>query len=565
MTKNRGMERALPVLLALTLASGAGAPASSTGDKADLVLRRGVLYPVVPEARLEGSLAIANGRVVAVGSDADVSSLIGPDTRVEDLDGRMVVPGLIDAHSHLMGLGASLDGVDLRGAAPFAEVVHRVAAKAGEVPAGAWIRGRGWDQNLWPDKAFPTHDALSRAVPDHPVWLDRVDGHASLLNAAAMRALGVDASVPDPPGGRILRDENGEPTGVLVDNAEGLFAAKIPDPPAESLARWIQRGAGHALARGLTTVTEMGADPPAVAAYRALAARGELPIQTAVFWSGSLDDLATHLAAGPDTDPGDLLIVRGVKLYADGALGSRGAALLAPYDDDAGNLGLLVTAPDELRRVAQISLEHGFQVGIHAIGDRGNVIALDALQAVLGEDGAACRCRIEHAQIIRRQDLDRMAETGVIASMQPTHATSDMPWVPDRIGESRLERAYPWRLALERGVRLALGSDFPVEKVDPLLGIHAAVTRQDLAGNPEDGWLPDQVLTRQEALRGFTLDAAYSLFLDGEVGSLEPGKRADVVVFDRDWMAGPAMEIPDARVDLTLIGGTIVYRREDSQ
>lgn len=561
MTTRRSSWLGPRALLAFALGLATLASPSSAGDTADLVLRRGVFYPVVPEGPVEGSLAVGDGRILAIGPDAEVARLIGPKTRVEDLDGRMAVPGLFDAHSHLLSLGRSLENVDLRGVASYEEVVRRVAARAAEIPKGSWIFGRGWDQNLWPGKRFPAHAELSRAVPDHPVWLDRIDGHASLLNARAMELLGVEASVPDPEGGRILRDQDGSPTGVLIDNGMGLFTDRIPEPPPEAWSRWIRKGSEHAAARGLTTVTEMGVGPTEVAAYRGLAAGHELPIRVAVFWTGTLEDLEDRLAEGPDTDVSDHLLLRGVKLYADGALGSRGAALLAPYDDDPGNLGLLVTGPDTMRRVARVALKHGFQVGIHAIGDRGNVIAIDVLQDVLGEGDEDRRFRIEHAQIIRRQDLNRMAASGIVASMQPTHATSDMRWVPDRIGESRLERAYPWRSALQKGVHLAFGSDFPVEKADPLLGLYAAVTRQDLEGWPEGGWLPDQRLTRAEALRGFTLDAAYSLFLDRELGSLEPGKRADLVVFDRDWMAAPASEIPRAHVELTLVDGEVVYRR----
>jgi predicted amidohydrolase YtcJ len=306
----------------------------------------------------------------------------------------------------------------------------------------------------------------------------------------------------------------------------------------------------------------MGAGEGSVAAYRELQGGHELPIRAAVFWSGSDPELAARLASGPWRSDDAMLTLRGVKLYADGALGSRGAALIEPYSDDAGNMGLVVTPGPELERVARLARERGFQVAIHAIGDRGNLIALDALDGALdGEPHPELRFRVEHVQVARRQDLERMCRLGIIASMQPTHATSDMPWAPDRLGPARLDRAYAWRMALRSGARLALGSDFPVERPDPLLGLYAAVTRQDLDGKPEGGWLPDQRLTRDEALRGFTLDAAWSIFLDDRVGTIEVGKRADLVVFDRDPMTVPAAEIPKARVDLTLVDGRVVYRR----
>ncbi len=552
--------RTLVMLAAMLGVSGA----TFAEDAADLLLTHGVFYPVVPPGSVQGSLAVRGGRIVYLGPDAGAAAYRGPATEVIDLRGRAVTPGLIDAHSHLTGLGQALAQVDLVGTGSYAEVVSRVAAAAADAPAGAWVRGRGWDQNDWADEAFPTHGALSRAVRDHPVWLTRIDGHAALLNAAAMEALGIGPDTPDPPGGRLLRDAAGRPTGVLVDNAMDVAVGRIPEPTLAEREKALRRAAEHCLARGLTTVTDMGVGADDLAAYQALRAAGELPLRAAVFLADDADLLADWLPRGPRLDPEGRLTIRGVKLYADGALGSRGAALLEPYDDDPGNLGLLVSSGDHLRDVATRSLAAGFQVGIHAIGDRGNLVALDALEAALAtlpEGAADPRVRIEHAQVMRPQDIVRMARLGVIASMQPTHATSDMPWAADRVGALRLAGAYAWRKVLDAGGRLALGSDFPVERVDPLLGIYAAVTRQDLDGRPPGGWLPDQRLSRAEALRGFTLDAAWSLFLDPLVGSLEPGKRADLVVFDRDPMQVPAIEIPRVAVDLTVVDGRVAYRR----
>jgi predicted amidohydrolase YtcJ len=549
----------------LTTATGLSASggASAAQDAADLVLRHGTLYPVSAPGSLPGSIAVRAGRIVYVGDDAGVGPFVGPRSEVIELGGRAVMPGLIDAHSHLEGLGAFLEQVDLTGADSYDEVIRRVAAAAAKAPAGAWVRGRGWDQNRWPDKSFPTHGPLSAAVPGHPVWLERVDGHASLLNAAAMRAVRLTAADSDPSGGRILRDADGAPTGVLVDSATSIYEDRVPPPSAADRERHLKAGGRAAASLGLTTVTDMGVGAESAAAYRALQARHELPVRVAAFWSGSDPRLLDWLSGGPWRSDDAFLSLRGVKLYADGALGSRGAALVEAYSDDAGNLGLVVTPSAELERVAWEARKRGFQVAIHAIGDRGNLIALDALEAALeGAPHPELRWRIEHVQIVRRQDLERMGKLGIIASMQPTHATSDMPWVPARLGASRLDRAYPWRTALNAGARLALGSDFPVERPDPLLGLYAAVTRQDLDGKPAGGWLPDQRLTREEALRGFTADAAWSLFLDDQVGTLEVGKRADLVVFAHDPMTVPAAEIPRARVDLTVVDGRVVYRRE---
>jgi predicted amidohydrolase YtcJ len=559
------------VLLLVAASLDAASAASASQDAADLVLRHGTLYTVTDDgadgngvpSSLRGSVAVRAGRIVYVGDDAGAARFVGPRTEVVELRGRAVTPGLIDAHAHLEGLGAFLEQVDLTGAATYDEVIRRVAAGAAKTPRGEWVRGRGWDQNRWPDKSFPRHQPLSAAVPDHPVWLERVDGHASLLNAAAMRAVGLRADDVDPAGGRILRDEQGAPTGVLVDSAASLYEARVPAPAAGERERHLVAGGRAAAALGLTTVADMGIGSGSAAAYRALQQRRELPLRVAAFWSGADPQLPSWLLPGPWRSDDAFLTLRGIKLYADGALGSRGAALVEPYADDRGNVGLVVTPGDELLRIARLARERGFQVAVHAIGDRGNLIALDALEAAL--DGAPhpdLRWRIEHVQVVRRQDLERMARIGVIASMQPTHATSDMPWAPDRLGPSRLDRAYPWRTALRAGARLALGSDFPVERPDPLLGLYAAVTRQDLDGQPAGGWLPEERLTRAEALRGFTRDAAWSLFLDDEVGTIAAGKRADLVVFARDPMTVPAAEIPRAGVDLTLVDGRVVYRRE---
>jgi predicted amidohydrolase YtcJ len=394
------------------------------------------------------------------------------------------------------------------------------------------------------------------------VWLARVDGHAALLNRAALAALGIDAATVDPPGGRFLRDAAGEPSGVLIDNAMDAAAAALPQPAAEEQRRRLGIAARHCVERGLTTVTDMGVGAATIAAYRAAAAAGELPLRAALFLADDAALLDRWFASGPEIDPEGRLTVRGVKLYADGALGSRGAALVEPYDDDPGNLGLLVSSGAHLADVARRARRAGFQVGVHAIGDRGNLVALDALEAALAADGGgeALRFRVEHAQVMRLADVERMARLGVVASMQPTHATSDMPWAGERVGEHRLAGAYAWRKVIDAGGRLALGSDFPVERAAPMLGFHAAVSRQDLEGQPPGGWLPEERLERQEALRGFTLDAAWSLFLDDLVGSLEPGKRADLVVWDRDPMRVPVEEIPAVRADLTLVGGEVVHR-----
>ena len=539
-------------------------PASASEDVADLLLHHGVLY-TVEHGRVEGSIAVRGGRIVYVGPDAGAEPLRGPRTRVIELAGRAVVPGLIDSHSHLAELGRVASEVDLRSAASFAEVVRRVAEAARRAPAGAWVRGFGWDQTRWPGHQFPTHDELSAAVPDHPVWLSRVDGHAALLNRRAMDALGISTATADPAGGRYLRDARGVPTGVLIDNAKDEAERRLPEPSAAELRQRIVRGAEICLAVGLTTVTDMGVDGETLAAYADLRQRGELPIRVAAFVADAPRLLDEWMARGPRLDPEARFEVRGVKLYADGALGSRGAALLEPYSDDPANLGLQVSTEDHMAEVAKRALGAGFQVGIHAIGDRGALLALDAMESALGGPRPDARFRLEHAQVMRLQDIARLASLGIIAAMQPTHATSDMRWAEERVGPRRLEGAYAWRRMLDAGVRLALGSDFPVESPDPRLGLYAAVSRQDLAGNPPGGWRFDQKLSREEALRGFTLDAAYSVFWERELGSIVVGKRADLVVFGRDPMAIAEREMPQAEVDYTILDGRIVHSREGAR
>ena len=547
----------------LTLALLLAAAPSLAEDAADLLLRNGRFYPVSTPGAVEGSLAVRGGRIAYLGPDAGAAAMVGPETEVVELAGRAVTPGLIDAHSHLVGLGRALSQVDLVGTASYDDVIGRVRARAERQPPGTWVNGRGWDQNDWPVKEFPTHRELSAAVPDHPVWMRRVDGHAALLNERAMRELGLEDPVADPPGGRFLRDAEGRLTGVLVDDAMTVArAGRSARSSVEEVAGWIEDGARHCVERGLTTVTDMGVDQVDIDAYTRLRDAGRLPLRAALFLTDEAELLSRWFERGPELDPRARVLVRGVKMYSDGALGSRGAAMVEEYSDEPGNLGLLRTSSDHIHDVCSRALGAGFHVGVHAIGDRGNLVSLDGIERCFGRPRPEARFRIEHAQIMRLGDIRRMAELGVIASMQPTHATSDMPWAEDRVGPARLQGAYAWRRVLNAGGGLALGSDFPVELADPIHGLYSAVTRQDWEGSPEGGWLPRERLTRAEALRGFTLDAAYSLFLEQEVGSLEVGKRADLTVYGRDIMTVPEAEMPSVEVDLTVVEGEIVYRRE---
>jgi predicted amidohydrolase YtcJ len=496
-------------------------------------------------------------RIVAVGP-ADELRSTHKGAHVVDLNGSTILPGLSDAHGHLYGLGLSLDTVNVIGAPSYDDVIARVKERAVRATPNAWVLGRGWDQNRWPVKEFPTAAPLDAAIPDHPVWLRRVDGHAGVANSAAMRAAGVTAATPDPEGGRIVRDATGKPTGVFIDDAQALIDSHVPPPSDDLRKARVLAAAKRVAANGLTEMHDAGADAATIACVRELIDEGQWPIRIYTMLSDDDDLERVWFAQKPLIDYGGRLTIRSVKLYADGALGSRGAALLAPYSDDPGNRGLLVTKPERILEVTKKARAAGYQVNTHAIGDRGVRNVLDAYEAA--GVTARERFRVEHFQIVATDDFARAARLGVIASMQPTHATSDMPWAEDRVGPERIKGAYAWRKVLDSGGRLALGSDFPVEDVNPFFGIYSAVTRQDQKGNPSGGWYPDQRLTRAEALRGFTLDAAYAAFEESSRGSIEPGKLADFTVVDGDFFTSPASELFQTKVRMTVVGGRVVYQ-----
>jgi predicted amidohydrolase YtcJ len=547
------------VALALPLALAA------TAAPADLVLRGGVVHTVDPARPRAQAVAVREGRIVAVGSEAEIAGHVGRDTRVVELGGRAAVPGFEDSHAHLLGIGYARLDVDLVGTRGFAEVVERVAAAVKGRPAGEWVRGRGWHEGKWDAPApgsvrgFPTHEALSRIAPDNPVVLERADGHAALANARAMALRGVTRDTKAPAGGEVIRDGSGAPTGVFVDNASALV--EPPPRTAEENARALELAMDECLAKGVTSLTDAGAEVDTIAMYRRAAAAGRLRTRLYVMAAG----LRTMRALGaPQHATADgMLAVRSVKLYADGALGSRGAALLEPYADDAGNSGLLVTPPEGLLEATRHALAHGFQVATHAIGDRANRIVLDAYEKALAERPTSDhRFRIEHAQVLDASDVARFARLGVLAAMQGIHCPSDRPWAPARLGEARVrEGAYVWRKLLDAGARILNGTDAPVEDLSPIQNFHASVTRQDAQGRPPGGFDPDQKLTRAEALRTMTLDAAYGAFAEQERGSIEVGKRADLVVLSQDILAVPDDALMKTAVDVTIVGGRVLHER----
>ena len=502
----------------------------------------------------------ADGRILAVGGTRELLARYPDATRI-DAAGKTVIPGLIDAHAHVGGLGVAMLSADLVGTRDKAEILQRLRAHAKTLKPGEWLIGGGWDQNDWPEKVFPGAADLDAAFPDRPVWLSRVDGHAGWANSAAMRAVRRSlAGAWQPDGGRIDRNAAGEPTGLFIDNAMLLLEQARP-PMSETTAEHALRIAMRsAAAQGLTGVHDAGISLAELRRFQRLADRGQLPLRITAMADGDSDALESLCRDGLYRHRSGRLQMRAVKLYADGALGSRGAAMLEDYSDDHGNRGLMVMSPAQLATAVAKAKRCGVQAATHAIGDRGNRETLDLYAKALAADAAGDhRWRIEHAQVLAPQDLPRLAGLHVIASMQPTHATSDMPWAQDRVGPERIVGAYAWRQLRDSGARLALGSDFPVERVDPRLGLASAVTRADADGLPVGGWYPNEKLTAYEALRGFTLDAAYAGFAEAEVGSLQAGKRADFVVLAEDPLAVPGAELRALTVLATYVDGKPVY------
>ena len=500
----------------------------------------------------------ARGRLLMVGNAQSLRQTF-PEARILDATGMTVLPGLIDAHGHIMSLGLALMRADLVGASTKDEAIARLREFARTLPAGAWLLGRGWDQNDWPGKSYPTAADLDAAFPERPVWLERIDGHAGWANTAAMRAVPRDLGGEwQPDGGRILRAD-GRATGIFIDTAVSLIDAVVPPPDAATRAEALTRALASAASVGLTGVHDMGVSVEDLALYRQFADAGKLSLRITAYADGDRAAFAALCKSGRYFHPSGRLRMAGVKLYADGALGSRGAAMLADYHDEPGQRGLLVTEPAALEAAMVKARDCGVQVATHAIGDRANRNVLDAYARVIGSSAAPKRWRIEHAQIVSPIDIPRFAKQGVIASMQPIHATSDGPWVESRVGPEGLAGAYAWRRFLDSGAKLAFGSDFPVESDDPRLGIYAAITREDLDGQPPGGWLSDQRLTAAEALQGFTVGAAYAGFAEAEVGRLAPGLRADFVLIEGDPLAVAPRRIPELRIRATWLDGQAVY------
>ncbi len=562
--------------VSLFLAFGCGPQPPDIGGPADLVLLGGRVMTVDPDHPEAEAVAVRNGRIAAVGTTAEIEATAGPDTEVIQLEGRLAIPGFIEGHGHFMGVGNAQLILKLGEAANWNRIVDMVAEAVAEAPEGGWIDGRGWHQEKWDEmpggavERLPHHLGLSEISPQNPVLLRHASGHAAFANALAMELAGIDRATPDPPGGTIVRDAEGNATGALRETAQRLVARARDRAMAErsdeerraELELQLELAAEESLRKGVTSFQDAGSSFEMISFFKEMAEAGRLPIRLYVMVRGqSNEELDARL---PDflmtNHAGGFLTVRSIKRQVDGALGAHGAWLLEPYDDMPSSDGLVLEEVEDIEETARIAIRHGFQVNTHAIGDRGNREILDAYErqfAEAGVDGAELRFRIEHSQHIHPDDIPRFGELGVIASMQAVHATSDGPWVPEKLGDERARTgAYVWRSLLDSGAVVTNGTDAPVEDVDPIPSYFATVTRELPDGTR---FYPEQALTREEALYSYTMAAAWSAFEEDVKGSLTPGKYADIVVLTKDILTVPDEEIPDAEVAMTIVGGKVVW------
>ncbi|HPE33276.1 MAG TPA: amidohydrolase family protein [Bacteroidales bacterium] len=541
-----------PILIFMTLT------ACTQKEKADLIITNATVYTVDDNFSIARAIAVSDGKITAVGTTEEVLQHFSSDT-ILDLENRPVFPGFIDAHCHFLGYGTGLlTRADLTGTKSFDEILEIMKTHQEKFPSAFWLEGRGWDQNDWTEKIFPTNVKLNELFPDHPVLLTRIDGHAAIVNQKALELAGISTET-SVEGGEIVQ-LNGELTGVLIDNAIDLVRGVIPHPDKEQIAEALLAAQEKCFAAGLTGVHDAGLEKNELEVIESLYHSGQLKMRINAMLLPSDENLETYMNKGITKT--DHLTIRSIKLFSDGALGSRGAKLIKDYSDDPGNSGLLLRSPESLAEYCKKAYDKGFQVCTHAIGDSANRLMLKIYGDILkGKNDL--RWRIEHAQIVSPEDFEKFGSYSVVPSVQPTHATSDMYWAHERVGAERIKGAYAYQVLMQQNGWIPLGTDFPIEDISPVKTFYAAVARKDLKGWPPGGFQPENALSRTDALRGMTKWAAKASFEENEKGSIEPGKFADFTVLDRDIMVVPEAEIPSSRVVMTFIGGEQVFSALD--
>jgi len=562
------------ILYLLFLAAFVISCSTKKSEIADSVIINSKIYTVNKTNPIVAAVAIKDSKILKTGTSEEIQKYIGENTKVIDLTGKFVYPGFVEGHAHIMGIGDNQLNVNLLGVKSYEDLIQAVAERAKSTPKGEWITGRGWHQDKWKNQpegwfnGFPTHDALSAAVPDHPVYLKHASGHAALANAKAMEIAGITTESESPDGGEIFKNIGGTPTGIFNETAQGLINSKIPGSDKEIRRKILNLAMEECLRNGITSLHQAGSDSKDIELFKEFASNDDLKLRLYVMLSGRDRELLDrYFEQGPEIDSTHWLTIRSVKLYSDGALGSRGAWLIKEYSDAPGEYGHNVTPMETINDITMKAAEAGFQVCTHAIGDRGNREVLDIYEKAMNtypEQMKDHRFRIEHAQHINGEDIPRFASLDVIPAMQAIHMSSDRPWAIDRLGKERIEEgAYVWQKLLQQGSRIVNGTDAPVEPVSPLASFYASVSRKTLSGTPEGGYEPDQKMTREQALVSYTLDAAYGAFQEDVKGSIEEGKLADFTVLDKDIMEIEESEILTTNVIQTIVGGEIMYSSEN--
>lgn len=531
---------------------------------ADLVIENGKIWTGDKENPQAEAVAVLKGKILDVGSNKEIQKLIGPQTQVIDAEGKRVLPGFCDSHTHFVDGGFHLMGVKLKDAQSKEEFGRRLAQKSEELPPGAWITGGNWDHDKWPGGDLPTAEIIDKYVPDRPVLVSRYDGHMSVSNSAALEMAGITAQTEDPPGGIIVRDpETGEPTGVLRETAARLVSRIIPPPKREEIKKAIQKALEHAREHGITTVHQVDMTPTNLEIYQELLDKGQLTSRIYGFIPIAQRHRLIELGIHRNFNNKNWIAVGGVKAFVDGSLGSSTALFFKPYEQNPSTCGIFVVEPEKLKKQMMEADKAGLQLAVHSIGDRANAELLDMFEQIVEENGPRDRrFRVEHAQHLRPADFERFDELDVIVSVQPYHAINDARFAEKRIGKKRCETTYAFQSFLENDVRMAFGSDWTVAPLDALWGIYAAVTRRPLDGSHPEGWFPEQKISVEEAVKAYTFNPAYASFQEDIKGTLSPGKLADMVVLSQDILTIPPEKIKDTEILYTITNGQIVYQKE---